>query len=60
VSSVDWEVSLWTDNPWEIRMQSAALRKAVWRALKDAGITIAYPQLDLHLDPPIRPPSSGS
>ncbi len=23
---------------------------AVWFALKDAGITIAYPQLDLHLD----------
>ena len=57
-SSVDWEVSLWIDDPWEIRLRSAALRKAIWRALKVAGITIAYPQLDLHLDPPPAPPTA--
>jgi small-conductance mechanosensitive channel len=26
------------------------LRKDIWFAFKDAGITIAYPQLDVHLD----------
>ena len=51
-SSVDWEISLWIDDPWEIRLRSAALRRAIWHALKAAEITIAYPQLDLHLDPP--------
>ena len=54
-SSVDWEISLWIDDPWEIRMRAAALRKAIWDALKVADITIAYPQLDLHLDPPPPP-----
>jgi potassium efflux system protein len=49
-SSVDWEVSIWIDNPWDQRMRSARLRKSMWFALKDAGITIAYPQLDVHFD----------
>jgi small-conductance mechanosensitive channel len=29
------------------------LRQAIWFAFKDAGITIAFPQLDVHFDPPI-------
>ena len=49
-SSVDWEVSLWIDDPWTLRARASALRLAVWWALKDAGITIAFPQLDVHLD----------
>ena len=49
-SSVDWEVSVWMDDPWDARMRASALRMALWLALKDAGITIAYPQLDVHLD----------
>jgi len=56
-SSVDWEISLWIDDPWNLRLQSAALRKAIWNALKDGGITIAYPQLDLHIDPPPTAPT---
>jgi small-conductance mechanosensitive channel len=30
------------------------LNKAIWWALADAGITIAFPQLDVHLDTPVR------
>jgi potassium efflux system protein len=49
-SSVDWEVSLWIDDPWEQRVRSAELRRAIWDALKGANITIAYPQMDVHFD----------
>ena len=50
-SSVIWEVSIWAADPWlgpQIRSQ---LNKDVWFALQEAGITIAFPQLDVHFDP---------
>ena len=50
-SSVDWEVSVWFDDPWNRQGRSSDLHEAIWWALKSAGITIAFPQLDLHLDP---------
>lgn len=34
----------------------SALNEAVWYALKEQGITIAFPQLDVHLDPGIEKP----
>jgi potassium efflux system protein len=49
-SSVDWEVGVWMDDPWERRAVISDLHEAVWRALKERGITIAFPQLDVHLD----------
>jgi len=49
-SSVNFVVSVFTENPWNLRQQRSALNEAIWWALKDAGITIAFPQLDLHLD----------
>jgi small-conductance mechanosensitive channel len=36
------------------------LNEAVWFALKDAGITIAFPQLDVHLDDPTLDAIRGS
>lgn len=50
-SSVDFEVSVWFDEPWRRLQRSSDVHEAVWWALKDAGITIAFPQLDVHLDP---------
>lgn len=50
-SSVNFQVSVFTENPWSLRKQRSDLNEAIWWALKDAGITIAFPQLDLHLDP---------
>jgi small-conductance mechanosensitive channel len=47
-SSVVWELSIWTSDPWRAPRLRSALNEAVWWALKDAGITIAYPQLDVH------------
>lgn len=52
-SSVDFEVSIWVDNPWITRMARSKLHEAIWWALKDAGITIAFPQVDVHFDPAV-------
>ena len=49
-SSVDFGVSVGIDDPWNQNFFLSELRTEIWFALKDAGITIAYPQLDLHLD----------
>lgn len=49
-SSVDWEVSVWTDKPWLALVVRSELHEEIWWALKDAGVTIAFPQLDVHFD----------
>jgi potassium efflux system protein len=52
-SSVDFEVSVWIDDPWKKRRAISDIVQAVWWALKDKGITIAFPQVDVHFDPPV-------
>ncbi|MEX0890998.1 MAG: mechanosensitive ion channel domain-containing protein [Gemmatimonadota bacterium] len=52
-SAVLFDVHVWTDDPWRGRRAQSDLNQAVWWALKDAGITIAFPQLDVHFDPPV-------
>ena len=52
-SSVDWEVSVWMDDPWRVRRAKSEMNLAIWWALKEAGITIAFPQMDVHFDPPV-------
>lgn len=49
-SSVCFEVSVWIEDPWLSRRGRSDLRESIWWALRGAGITIAFPQLDLHLD----------
>ena len=49
-SSVVFDVSVWVDNPWGTLTLRSELNEAIWWALKDAGITIAFPQMDVHLD----------
>ena len=48
-SSIVFDVSLWVDDPWLKMGARSKLNVAVWRGLKEAGITIAFPQLDLHI-----------
>jgi small-conductance mechanosensitive channel len=48
-SSVVWEVSIWANDPWAAPVTRSALNRAVWNALQEDGITIAFPQLDVHL-----------
>jgi len=49
-SSVNFEVSVWIENPWHQHRRGSDLNRAIWDALHAAKITIAYPQLDLHFD----------
>jgi hypothetical protein len=39
-------------NTWDFLRITSALNEAVWWGFKDAGITIAFPQLDVHFDTP--------
>jgi len=50
-SAVIFEVSVWIDNPWVLRRARSDLNEAIWWAFKENGIVIAFPQLDVHLDP---------
>jgi small-conductance mechanosensitive channel len=47
-SSVVWGVSVWSDDPWMAPRMRSDLNEAIWFGLRDAGITIAFPQLDVH------------
>ena len=49
-SALDYEVSVWTSNPWGERVLHSDLNHAIWSALREAGITIPFPQRDVHLD----------
>jgi small-conductance mechanosensitive channel len=49
-SSVNFEVSVWIDDPWRSRSRLSELQEQIWWSLKETGIVIAFPQLDLHVD----------
>ena len=51
-SSIDYEVSVWIEDAWNVRRIASQLRESIWRAFQKAGITIAFPQLDVHFDRP--------
>ena len=48
-SSVNYQVSIWIENPWDQLLIKSQLHEAIWWALKEAEIEIAFPQLDVHL-----------
>jgi len=52
-NAVHWEVGIWMDDPWEWRPAISALHEAIWWAFKEVGIVIAFPQMDVHFDPPV-------
>lgn len=52
-SSIDFEVSIWVSDAFARPRSLSRLRMDVWRALRDARLVIAFPQLDVHLDPPV-------
>ena len=49
-SSVNFEVSVWVNQPWESQTLLSELHQTIWWSLKDVGVTIAFPQLDVHFD----------
>lgn len=49
-SSIDFEASIWIQDPWNRRARRSDLAFAIWKHFKETDIEIAFPQLDLHLD----------
>ena len=58
-SSIVFETSIWISDPWREQSARSALNMEIWRALKREGITIAFPQLDVHLDPGVGTAEKG-
>jgi small-conductance mechanosensitive channel len=50
-SSVDFELSVWSHDPWNAQPARSEVREAIWQAFKQHQVVIAYPQLDVHFDP---------
>jgi small-conductance mechanosensitive channel len=51
--AVVWEAAVWMADPWRARVALSELHQAIWDAFQTEKIVIAFPQLDLHLDPPV-------
>ena len=49
-SSVNYHIYVYIENPWNRRVIRSHLNEAIWWGLKEAGIEIAFPQLDVHFD----------
>ena len=58
-SSVIFGVYLNVDDPWQQRVYMSDLRIAIWFAFKEANITIAFHQVDIHFDPPVTEAFTG-
>lgn len=52
-STVDFTVSVFTEDPWSLRRLRSQLNEAIWTALAKADIEIAFPQVDVHFDAPV-------
>lgn len=52
-SSIVLETNVWIRDPWESPHSKSQIRRIIWKALRDAGITIAFPQMDVHFDDPV-------
>ena len=52
-SALEFEASVWMRDPWNHRIAGSKLREAIWAALKEQQIAIAFPQIDVHLDSPV-------
>jgi len=57
-SSVNFQLLVWAENPREKGMQTHNLLKAVYEAFNREGITIPFPQRDVHLVEPERKPDA--
>jgi potassium efflux system protein len=52
-SALEFETSVWMRDPWNHRIAASKLREAIWVAFKEQQITIACPQVDVHIDAPV-------
>lgn len=49
-SAVVFDVAVWMEDPWRARVARSDLNEAIWVALQERGITISFPQVDVHFD----------
>lgn len=49
-SALIFDIALWTRDPWTIRRLRSRVHVAIWRALKEKDIVVAFPQIDVHFD----------
>lgn len=49
-SSLDFELLLWVEDPREKGLQTHNLLKSIYKAFNEEGVTIPFPQLDVHFD----------
>ncbi len=59
-SAVIYKVRVWVEDPWASGMKRTLLNQAIWRGLKEADITMAFPQLDVHFDELLTDQSTGA
>lgn len=52
-NSVNFDVSVYIEDPWHAPRARTRLNRAIWDALKELEIVIAFPQVDVHLDRPV-------
>ena len=52
-SSVNWDIYIWNDQPWQSRRLISEANERLWQGLQEAGIRIAFPQVDVHFDKPV-------
>ena len=48
-SSLDFQVSVWTDNALKKKEIESEVRYSIWKILKENNIEIPFPQLDIHV-----------
>jgi len=51
--AVKYEVAIWIADPWMILRLTSDIHEAIWWALKEVDVVIAFHQLDVHFDPPV-------
>ncbi len=52
-SSVDFQVAVWHRDPWRVMVVRSQIAQRIWWALQAKNIVIAFPQVDVHFDPPV-------
>lgn len=48
-SSIDFELRVWIDDPWQIPQVRSALSFSIWYKLKTAGTGVPFPQRNFHV-----------
>ena len=54
-SSLEFQLYFWTEKVWRIEHIKSDVRFAIDEAFRANKVTIAFPQMDVHLDPPASP-----